>query len=529
MDETGVDAARQRHPDRGLGAGEGLGQVRQFPPTRRELARERVRQVAVAIAANVVAPPTVLRDLTSGSSGRRPRATGLVDEDRCEPGERSRLQPVEQTGPESLGDQQVGLVVEPGQHGARRSERPAVHVAHRLEQAKDPVELVRQRMLAIDRGRVDPGQLRTQSVGVAGGDKVRSQFRTALHRMLGGASDPFVAVSAAVRRSLADSGGSRDHLAERPGGLLLEGPTVGLERHRELHVRHDLRDGTEVRRGEREHAGIRGQRAQRRVSSPSLRGGNHHRPTISGPGVADRRGIVAATDWSDDVARSHAVENGRDLSFVDVAGGTLLLSGSAVRRNVAVDTGDAFVGLDQFSAQPVMTSLLHNERGVDLELGEGEREKMVGVLALIATNHVHGHVGRRSKCRTELVGALRREVGHLIKGGVRREEGRCVAHRVDAPSAGSAGELGVLPRREHLVALARELGQFFDHDRACRHVDAQRQRFRGEDDLHQSFEEARLDGFLEGRNESGMVRGEAVLETAQESLVVEHPQIIRAQ
>ena len=68
---------------------------------------------------------------------------------------------------------------------------------------------------------------------------------------------------------------------------------------------------------------------------------------------------------------------------------------------------------------------------------------------------------------------------------------------VDASPTGPAGELGVLPGRQELVVLARELGELLDDDRARRHVYPERQRLRCEHDLHQTFDEARLDRLLE--------------------------------
>ena len=51
---------------------------------------------------------------------------------------------------------------------------------------------------------------------------------------------------------------------------------------------------------------------------------------------------------------------------------------------------------------------------------------------------------------------------------------------VDAAPPGPAGELRVLARRQELVALAGELGELLDDDRAGRHVDAEGQRLGGE-------------------------------------------------
>ena len=72
------------------------------------------------------------------------------------------------------------------------------------------------------------------------------------------------------------------------------------------------------------------------------------------------------------------------------------------------------------------------------------------------------------------------------------------------------------PQGQHLVVLARELGELVDHHRAGRHVDADGQRLRGEDDSDQALGEASLDDLLERRHHPRVVRGDARLELGQE-------------
>ena len=91
--------------------------------------------------------------------------------------------------------------------------------------------------------------------------------------------------------------------------------------------------------------------------------------------------------------------------------------------------------------------------------------------------------------------------------------------------AGPPGELRVLARREELAALAGELGEPLDHDRAGRHVDAERQRLGGEHHLDEPLGEARLDRLLERRHHPGVVGGHAHLEPGEEAVEAEHVEV----
>jgi hypothetical protein len=96
---------------------------------------------------------------------------------------------------------------------------------------------------------------------------------------------------------------------------------------------------------------------------------------------------------------------------------------------------------------------------------------------------------------------------------------------VDAAAPGPAGELGVLPRREQLVALALELPEVFDHDRLRGHVDPEGQGLRGEHDLHEPRLEELLDGLLEHGQHARVVRGDAGLEALEELVEAERHQV----
>ncbi|MDK6919069.1 hypothetical protein QP269_25895, partial [Escherichia coli] len=58
-----------------------------------------------------------------------------------------------------------------------------------------------------------------------------------------------------------------------------------------------------------------------------------------------------------------------------------------------------------------------------------------------------------------------------------------IADGVDTATASAARHLRVLTGREIYVCFAVELDQLLQHNRAGRHVDAQRERLGGEDDL----------------------------------------------
>ncbi len=94
---------------------------------------------------------------------------------------------------------------------------------------------------------------------------------------------------------------------------------------------------------------------------------------------------------------------------------------------------------------------------------------------------------------------------------------------VDAAPPGPAGELGVLPRRDVGVGLAVPLDELLEHDRAGRHVDAERERLGREHRLDQPAREELLDDLLEGRQQPGVVRGEPALEALEPLPVARGP------
>ena len=134
------------------------------------------------------------------------------------------------------------------------------------------------------------------------------------------------------------------------------------------------------------------------------------------------------------------------------------------------------------------------------------------------------YVGRNAERRWNV--RLDGQRGDLVERHERAPQHDGVALVVDAPPAGPPGQLGVLPRREHLVVVAGELRQLLDDDRAGRHVDADGERLGGEHDLDQPLDEAGLDDLLERRHHAGVVGGDAGLELGEELAVAEHGEVV---
>ena len=97
---------------------------------------------------------------------------------------------------------------------------------------------------------------------------------------------------------------------------------------------------------------------------------------------------------------------------------------------------------------------------------------------------------------------------------------------VDPAAPGPAGELGVLPWRDVDVGLAVPLDQLLQHDRAGRHVDAQREGLGGEDGFDEALDEQLLHNPLEGRQHPGVVGGDPPLERLEPLPVAQHPQVL---
>ncbi len=168
---------------------------------------------------------------------------------------------------------------------------------------------------------------------------------------------------------------------------------------------------------------------------------------------------------------------------------------------------------------------LHHGR-VAAVLRERQVQQVVRGVGPVAPHEVGGHVVGRAERGGERVGARRREPGHLAERHIGRPQHDRVPDLVDAATPRSTGELGVLAGGEELVALARELAEPFDHDRPRRHVDPERERLGGEDDLHQCGREALLYRLLERRHHARVVRGDARLQRGNPLAVAEDAQVV---
>ena len=91
-------------------------------------------------------------------------------------------------------------------------------------------------------------------------------------------------------------------------------------------------------------------------------------------------------------------------------------------------------------------------------------------------------MGRKAERR---LGGGRRHAGGLGERDLAGPGDDRVTFLVEPPAPRTAGELQVLARRECGPAGSAVLGEALDHDRACRHVDPERERLGGEDDLEQ--------------------------------------------
>lgn len=149
-------------------------------------------------------------------------------------------------------------------------------------------------------------------------------------------------------------------------------------------------------------------------------------------------------------------------------------------------------------------------------------------MRLLGTQLVHQvdrHVvGRRERAaQRERAGG--RQAGDLRRFDIRVPEHDRVSLDVDPAAAGTAGQLGVLPRRQRHMLLAVELDELLQHDRAGRHVDAQGQRFGSEYGPDQPGGEELLDGVPKGRQHAGVVGGYPAQQPLAPLVVAQHGQI----
>ena len=100
---------------------------------------------------------------------------------------------------------------------------------------------------------------------------------------------------------------------------------------------------------------------------------------------------------------------------------------------------------------------------------------------------------------------------------------------IDTPPAGTAGQLGVLPRCQRHVLLSVELHQLFQHDGAGGHVDTQRQGLGRENSPDQAGSEQLLDGVTECGQHPRVVGGQTAQQPLAPLVVAQHRQIVVGQ
>ena len=163
---------------------------------------------------------------------------------------------------------------------------------------------------------------------------------------------------------------------------------------------------------------------------------------------------------------------------------------------------------------------------VGLELGEGLLEQLAGHDPSELAHQVDGHVVGGPEGAAQRVGAGGGQAGELARVGAGLPQHDAVALGVQAASTGTAGELGVLPRRDVRVGLTVPLGELLDHHGARGHVDAQRQGLGGEDDLAQPADVELLHDLLEGRQHPCVVGRDAAREPVEEVVVAQDVQVV---
>lgn len=167
-----------------------------------------------------------------------------------------------------------------------------------------------------------------------------------------------------------------------------------------------------------------------------------------------------------------------------------------------------------------------DDRPVRLELREGGLKQLARAVPPELLDEVDGHVVRRPEAGAQRVRARTGESGEGARVHAALPEHHGVALDVDPAPPGPAGQLGVLAGGDVGVLLAVPLDELLQDHRAGRHVDAERERLRGEDGLDQAPDEQLLDDLLEPREHPGVVRGDAPLQALQPLVVAQDVQVL---
>ena len=201
------------------------------------------------------------------------------------------------------------------------------------------------------------------------------------------------------------------------------------------------------------------------------------------------------------------------------------LTQARVLAEVSEVTGHLLLHGGEAPAHPAGLGGELDDTAVGLVLGEGGLEHFASPGPRGAPEQVDRHVVRGPEGRDERVGAPRRQRGD--EGGVDPAGGQDdgMPLRVDAASAGSSGQLGVLARAQGRVGRPVPLAQGLQDHGAGGHIDAEGQSLGGVDDLDQARAEELLNGFLEDGKKAGVMGGHALLQGMRPAVESQHAQI----
>ena len=228
-------------------------------------------------------------------------------------------------------------------------------------------------------------------------------------------------------------------------------------------------------------------------ADPATCGQGHHIARAQIPqGILHRRTILGAA-----LSRRAALDVAQSTS----EGGVVLEVAQMALHGLAIPLEGLVIATDLRSQG--------DHTAIGLELGEGGLEDVAGFRATHPPDEADRHVVRRAKARSQRVGTRRSQAGQCLRIQARMPDHDSMTLDVDPAPTRATGELGVLPRRDVDVVLAVPLHEPLEHDRACRHIDAKRQRLGGKDHLHQPSLEEVLHDLLEHREESRMVSSDS--------------------
>ena len=163
---------------------------------------------------------------------------------------------------------------------------------------------------------------------------------------------------------------------------------------------------------------------------------------------------------------------------------------------------------------------------IHLVLGEGSSEDGERLWLVEASDEIARKVVRRAERRVQVRWWRNGHPRHIADRRLGREGDHCMSLVVEAASACPAGHLRVLSRGQHRSPRAAVLGEALQDDGAGRHVDAQREGLSGEHCAEEALAEAGLHRLAEGRDEPGVMGGEARLEAFEPLVVAERVELI---